>query len=142
MPLIQVGAPKGAMSKEKQDVFMKKLSDNVIKSEGATIGDAGANSSVWAYYDEIDASSCYLGGVVVVKQPLYIKVTTPKGAISKENRKILSEEVQEMVNEAIGAFEGRLNYWLIFMEADGDVWGADGDLFSLDQIKQVMNIDK
>jgi len=140
MPLIQVGAPKGAMNKEKQDVFMKKLSDKVLESEGAVIGYRPAHALVWAYYNEIEKASCYIGGFNVEKQPIYIKLTTPKGSISLEKRKKLSAEVQGIVNDAIGSYDGKLNYWLIFMEADKDTWGAAGDIFTLEEIQGIMNI--
>jgi len=141
MPLIQVGAPKGAMCEDKQNTFMKKLSDAVMKSEGATIGDKDAESLVWAYYNEIQKNSCYLGGYIVDKQPIYITITSPVNAISTEAKKVLTKEVQEMVNEAIGEYEGRLNYWLLFLDTEADdTWGAGGDLFTLNQIQQVMNI--
>ena len=143
MPLIQVGAPKGAMCKEKQNTFMKKLSDAVMKSEGATIGDKGAESLTWAYYNEIEKESCYLGGNIIDKQPIYITVTTPQDAISVESKKVLTQEVKLMVDDAIGEYDDRLNYWLIFLNADADdTWGAAGQLFTLSQIKSVMSIEE
>ena len=140
MPLIQVGVPEGAMCEEKQNVFMKKISDSVLKSEGARVGDPDAEALIWAYCNEIPKNSCYIGGKIVDKHPIYITITAPKNAISDSAKENLTQEVQSAVNDAIGEFEGRLNYWLLFIDTVDDAWGAAGQLFTLPQIQSVMNI--
>ena len=141
MPLIQVGVPKGTLCEENQAVLMKKISDSVLKSEGARIGDSDAEALVWAYCNEIPKDSCYIGGKVVDKHPIYITITAPKNAIPCNAKEVLTQEIQIAVTEAIGEFEGRLNYWLLFIDTVDDAWGAAGQLFSLSQIQSVMNIE-
>ena len=140
MPLIQVGVAQGTMCEDKKSNFMKKISDSVLKSEGAKIGDPEAEALIWAYWNDIPKESCYIGGKVVDKQPIYITITAPKNAIPSGSKTVLTQEIQDAVNEAIGEYEGRLNYWLLFIDTVDDAWGAAGNLFSLDQIQQVMNI--
>lgn len=140
MPLIQVQAPQGALEKKDQAAFMSRISNAVLKSERAPIESAGAQSLVWAYFDEKPAGAIFVGGEILEQAPLRIAVTTPEGALNAETRKSLVNEIGEIVDEFIGPFEGRLNHWAMLYEVDEGSWGGGGQIFPLAGIQAAMDI--
>lgn len=140
MPLIEVIAPEGVLNKPEQDAFVARVSNAVLKAERAPINDEGAQSLVWAYYREQKEGAIYVGGENFEKPPLRIAVTTPEGALTAETRKNLVAEIGVIVDEFIGAFEGRLNHWTMLYELDEGSWSGSGQIFTLADIQGAMNI--
>jgi phenylpyruvate tautomerase PptA (4-oxalocrotonate tautomerase family) len=140
MPLVHVSAAQGTLNKTDQDALMARLSNAVLKSEGAPIDDPGAQSLVWAYYDEQPADTIYVGGRNVEQPPLRISVTTPEGALHDATRKSLVEEIGQIVDEVVGEFEGRLNHWAMLYELNEGGWAGGGQIFPLAGIQAAMNI--
>jgi hypothetical protein len=70
MPLGQVIAPRQSLDNSAQQALVSRLSNAVLKAEGAPIDDPGAQSLVWAYYHELDATAIYVGGKNLEKAPL------------------------------------------------------------------------
>lgn len=140
MPLIQVTAPQGALNKVNQDALMSRLSDAVLKAEGANTGDPAAQALVWAYYHERPHGACYVGGKNPEKAPLCIAVTTPEGALDDGARKALVAEIGAIVDNIVGPFEGRLNHWAMLHELNEGGWAGAGEIFGLAAIQAAMNI--
>ena len=111
MPLIQVDAPLGDLDKSKQDALMSQLSNAVLTAEGAPLASAGAQSLVWAHFNEKPQGTFYVGGVPLDKPPFRIAVTTPQGALSDETRTSLVAEIGRIVDDFVGPHEDRLNHW-------------------------------
>ncbi len=140
MPLIQVTAPKGALSKAKQDALMSQISNAVLKAERAPVNDAGAQSLVWAYYTEQAEGTIYIGGENLNPSPFRINITTPEGALNGTTRKELVAEIGEIVDAIVGSYEGRLNQWTMLAELDEGGWSGAGQIFLLADIQAAMNI--
>ena len=140
MPLIQVTASQGTLGKNDQDVLMSRLSNAVLKSERAPINEPGAQSLVWAYYQEIPNGGVYVGGENLETPPIRIDLTTPIGALNDGTRKSLVKEVGDIVNEIIGPYEDRLNHWTMLNELDEGSWAGGGQIFRLADIQDAMNI--
>ena len=140
MPLIQVFAPQGTLDKSQQDSLMTQLSNAVLTAEGAPIEDAGAQSLVWAYFNEQPKDSIYIGGKNITAPPLRIAVTTPQGALNEEGRHSLVAAVGKIVDDLIGVYEGRLNHWTNLYEIAEGSWGGGGQVFPLVGIQAAMNI--
>lgn len=140
MPLIQVIASRGTLSEKDQDRFISRISNAVLKSEGAPINDPGAQSLVWAYYDEKTTGNSYVGGKNLDKPPLVIAVTTPEGALNNSTKKSLVEEIGQIVDDTIGPFEGRINHWTMLHELNEGGWAGSGQIFPLAAIQAAMNI--
>src|SRR5882724_4480685 len=62
MPMIEVTAPENALDKPTRDRLMKRLTDTLLKWEGAPIGSAAAQAIAWTYYHEIPDGFFYVGG--------------------------------------------------------------------------------
>lgn len=140
MPLIQITAPEGVLTKAQQDVFVASVSNAVLEAERAPITDAGAQSLVWAYYQEQAQGSIYVGGENLEKAPLRIDVTTPEGALNEATRAELVASIGAIVDEFIGPYTGRLNHWTMLYELDEGSWSGSGQIFRLADIQAAMNI--
>jgi len=140
MPHIHVTAPKDALSKKDQDALMSRISNAVLTSEHAPLDHAGAQSLVWAYYDDQHSGSIYVGGENLSEAPFRIAVTTPKGALNSVTRKELVEAIGSIVDDIVGPFEGRLNQWTMLYELDEGSWAVSGQIFPLAGIQAAMGI--
>lgn len=140
MPHIHVTAPQNSLSKDQQNVLMSRLSNAVLKAERAPLDHAGAQSLVWAYFHEQPQGTSYVGGEPISEPPFRIAITTPEGALNTKTRSELAAEVGQVIDDAIGAFEDRLNHWVMLYEVAEGSWGGGGQIFPLAAIQSVMNI--
>jgi phenylpyruvate tautomerase PptA (4-oxalocrotonate tautomerase family) len=141
VPLIQVDAPQGDLDKSQQNVLMSQLSNAVLKAEGASLQSAGAQSLVWAHFNEKPQGTFYVGGVPLEKPPFCIAVTTPQGALNDEARKSLVAEIGRIVDDIVGPYEDRLNHWAMLYEVTDGGWAGAGQVFRLGDIQKAMDIN-
>ena len=140
MPFIRVTAQEGTFDKATQNKFMKEITDAVLTAEGANPKDSGAQSLAWAYYTEQGKGDLYIGNQNIDHAPVLVRVTTPKGALNQEANSALAESINAIVNDFIGAYENRLNHWLLMDEIPATGWASNGVVFSIDDVKSAMNI--
>ena len=140
MPLIQVDAPRGDLDKSQQDALMSQLSNAVLKAEGAPLDSAGAQSLVWAHFNEKPEGTFYVGGTALEKPPFRIAVTTPQGALNDETRTSLVAEIGRIVDDVVGPYEDRLNHWAMLYEVTDGGWAGAGQVLRLGDIQQAMDI--
>lgn len=140
MPLIQVEASEGALNKNDQDALMFGISNAVLTAERAPIADAGAQSLVWAYYNEIPLGSIYVGGKNIEQAPLRIAITTPDGALNDDTRADLVAEIGKIVDDIVGPYDGHLNHWTMLYDLAEKHWSGNGQIFSFEAIKDAMKI--
>ena len=140
MPLIQVTAPKGLLNKEQQNELMSRLSKAIIKSEGADFEFPAASALVWAQYHEVAEGSYYVAGEPTERAPLAIQMIAPEGAIAGELKEKFIKEIGGIVDDIVGPYDGRLNYWAIFHDIREGSWTAAGQAFPLAGIQEVMGI--
>ena len=140
MPLIRVTAQEGTFDKATQNKFMKEITDAVLIAEGANPQDSGAQSLAWAYYAEQAKGDLYIGNQNIDSAPVLIRVTTPKGALNQAANNALAKSINAIVSDFIGAYENRLNHWLLMDEIPETGWASNGVVFSIDDVKSAMNI--
>lgn len=140
MPLIEVDAPQGHLDKSQQDALMSQLSNAVLKAEGAPLESAGAQSLVWALFNEKPEGAFYVGGVLPEKPPYRIAVTTPQGALNDDTRTSLVAEIGRIMDEAVGPYTDRLNHWAMLYEVTDGSWAGAGQVFRLGDIQSAMDI--
>lgn len=140
MPLIQVDAPQGDLDKSQQDVLMSQLSSAVLRAEGAPPESAGAQSLVWAHFNEKPEETFHVGGVPLEKPPFRVAVTTPQGALNDETGKSLVVETGRVVDDTVGRYHGRLNHWAMLYEVTDGGWAGAGQVFRLGDIQHAMDI--
>lgn len=140
MPLIQVTAQKGTLTKSKQDALIKRLSDAVLTAEGAPLDSDSAQSLVWAQLTEIPVGATYIGGEVSEEPPVLIFVTTPEGALNDSTREALAAEIGNIVDDIVGTYEGRLNHWAHLNHVNDGCWAGMGQVLRLPFIQAAMHI--
>ena len=141
MPHIQITAPESHLTQSQKDVLVSELSNAVLISEGAPIEDAGAQSLVWAYYDERPKAGVYVGGKNLQEPPFRVAVTTPQGALDQNSRDALIAHIGQIIDKHVGVFaDGRLNHWAMLYEVSEGSWGGGGQVFPLAGIQAAMNI--
>lgn len=140
MPLIQVTAEKGTLTKSQQDDLMGRVSNAVLKAERAPLDFPGAQALTWAYYGETAEGTTYVGGENIDNPPLRVAVTTPEGALNEGSRGELVAEIGEIIDDIVGPFEDRLNHWAMLYEVAEGSWAGGGQVFPLAGIKAAMNI--
>ncbi|WP_306258622.1 hypothetical protein [Pararhizobium sp. IMCC21322] len=141
MPLIQVDAPRGDLDKTQQDALMSQLSNAVLKAEGAPLESAGAQSLVWAHFNEKPQGTFYVGGAAQQKPPFRIAVTTPQGALNDETRKCLVADIGRIIDDIVGPHDGRLNHWAMLYEVTDGGWAGAGQVLRLGDIQNAMDIN-
>ena len=141
MPLIQVDAPRGNLDKSQQDMLMSQLSNAVLKAEGAPLDSAGAQSLVWAHFNEKPQGTFYVGGTPVDKPPFRVAVTTPQGALNDDTRTSLVAEIGRIVDDIVGPYQDRLNHWAMLYEVTDGGWAGAGQVFRLGDIQRAMDIN-
>jgi hypothetical protein len=123
-----------------QDALMSQLSNAVLRAEGAPLESAGAQSLVWAHFNEKPEGTFYVGGVSPEKPPFRIAVTTPQGALDDETRTSLVAEIGRIVDAIVGPYPERLNHWAMLYEVTDGGWAGAGQVFRLGDIQSVMDI--
>jgi phenylpyruvate tautomerase PptA (4-oxalocrotonate tautomerase family) len=140
MPMIEVTTQQGTLSQDDRDALMSRLSDAVLSAEGAPLDSAGAQSLVWAWFRELPPGSVYVGGKTLASAPLRVAVTTPAGALNDSTRATLVASIGAIVDDIVGAYEGRLNHWVMLSEISDGCWGGAGNVFRLGDIQAAMDI--
>jgi len=129
MPTITVTAPTGSLDETTRDSLMKRLSDTLLKFEGADVGSAAAQAIAWTYFDEVPGGRFYVGGVPSDSLRLKIEVWTPQGALNDTSRAGLSEAINGILHELVGEAGSGFNHWVLFGEIAEGHWGVAGKIF-------------
>ncbi|OQW60417.1 MAG: hypothetical protein A4S17_00545 [Proteobacteria bacterium HN_bin10] len=138
MPMIDVTAPKGALSPPVRDKLVKQLTDCLLKWEGAPEGSQAAQEIAWVYVHEAQEGTFYVGGRNPERPRFRIQVTTPEGGLDDERRAGLVEDISGIVEAVIGPAGSGLNHWVLLSEIKDGSWGAGGRIFRHADIKAVV----
>lgn len=140
MPLIRITAQEGTFDKATQNKFIEEVTDAVLTAEGADPKDPAAQSLAWAYYTEQQQGDIYIGKENIDTPPVLIRVTTPAGALDQAANNTLAKSINDIINDFIGIFDGRLNHWLLIDEIPTTGWASNGIIFSLKDVRSAMKI--
>ncbi len=138
MPMIDVTAPKGALSPPIRDALVKRLTDCLLKWEGAPADSTAAQAIAWVFVHQTEADHFYVGGANPAEPRFRIEVTTPEGALDDENRAGLVKEIAEILEATVGPAASGLNHWVLLKEIKDGGWGAAGRIFRHKDIKAVV----
>ncbi len=129
MPTITVTAPKNALAQPARDRLMKRLSDTLLKYEGADLKSPAAQDIAWTYFQETEAGCFYVGGAPSSLPRLKIEVTTPQGQLNEVTRTQLAQALATVVNEEAGEKSAGGNHWVLFHEITDGHWATAGRVF-------------
>ncbi|HEX4734170.1 MAG TPA: tautomerase family protein [Thermoleophilaceae bacterium] len=134
--MIDVTLPEGALSEEQRNALGERLTNTILKWEGAA--EIPFSRQITAvYFDERPAASIYIAGVQETQPRYRVLVTIPEGSIKDDERKAgLVEEVTRDVLEIDGSDDeaASLRVWVFIHEVPDGHWGGAGRIFRLRDI--------
>ena len=151
MPMIDVTYPEGALEAGDRDEAVEKLTEALLRLEGAPVNDETRAMS-WVVVHELPADLAYVAGRPVEPpiHPIYrVWITLPEGTlldgpgpVGTMQRKQLIREVTEILLAAEGtdysdAAAARV-YCLVRAVSDGN-WGGLGSIFRIEDISAFAN---
>lgn len=140
MPMIEVTAPDGALSRDQQDRLMQRLTETLLKWEGAPKDSQVARAISWGYYHTMPRGDFYIAGVPSASPRLKVEITTPVGALGEKTRAGLVAEIETIMREETGETGGGGNHWVLLREIAEGHWASGGRIFRMADIRDaVMN---
>lgn len=144
MPMIELTLPKNALSKEKTAELVDRLTQTLLRWEGAPPNSKAAQEISWGYVNWVDEVN--VGGKPAA-QPRYRVITTvPQGALrDDEARNGLVADVTRAVIEAEGSQDdptAASRIWCIINEVTDGNWGGNGRIFRLKDIAALVHGDR
>jgi len=136
VPMIDVTLPEGALSDEQRDALADRLTNTILKWEGAAEIPFSRQITV-VYFDERPAGSIYVAGQPAYEPRYRVLVTIPEGSITDDERKAgLVEEITRDVVEVYGTDDEAASFrvWVFIHEVPDGHWGGAGRVFRLRDI--------
>lgn len=136
MPMIDVTLPKGALSEEQRNALGTRLTNTILKWEGAAEIPFSRQITV-VYFDERPAGSVYVAGEQETQPRYRVLITIPEGSIKEDERKAgLVEEVTRDVLEVDGSDDETASFrvWVFIHEVPDGHWAGAGQIFRLRDI--------
>jgi phenylpyruvate tautomerase PptA (4-oxalocrotonate tautomerase family) len=134
--MIDVTLPEGALSDEQRDALGERLTNTILKWEGAAEIPFSRQITV-VYFDERPAGSIYVAGARETEPRYRVLVTIPEGSITDDERKAgLVEEITRDVIEVDGSADEAASFrvWVFIHEVPDGHWGGAGRVFRLRDI--------
>jgi phenylpyruvate tautomerase PptA (4-oxalocrotonate tautomerase family) len=134
MPMLDAFIPKGALSAEAEKELLSKLTDILLRNEGADPSDPAARSIAWV---SLHRPAEVLVAGEPASEPRYrIFASVPEGQFDDERRRAMVADVTQAVLDAeSGAYERNpLRVWVFANEIRDGTWGAGGRIFTLADI--------
>ena len=136
MPLIDVTLPEGALTEEQRNALGERLTNTVLKWEGAADIPFSRQITV-VYFDERPAGSIYVAGAQETEPRYRVLVTIPEGSITDDERKAgMVEEMTRDVVEVDGSEDETASFrvWVFIHEVPDGHWAGAGQIFRLRDI--------
>ena len=136
MPMIDVTLPEGALSEEQRNALGTRLTNTILKWEGAAEIPFSRQITV-VYFDERPAASVYVAGEQETQPRYRVLITIPEGSIKEDERKAgLVEEVTRDVLEVDGSDDETASFrvWVFIHEVPDGHWAGAGQIFRLRDI--------
>jgi phenylpyruvate tautomerase PptA (4-oxalocrotonate tautomerase family) len=134
--MIDVTLPEGALSEEQRNALGERLTNTILKWEGAAEIPFSRQITV-VYFDERPAGHVYVAGEQETQPRYRVLITIPEGSIKDDERKAgLVEEVTRDVLEVGGdtSDEASFRVWVFIHEVPDGHWAGAGHIFRLRDI--------
>jgi phenylpyruvate tautomerase PptA (4-oxalocrotonate tautomerase family) len=131
VPMIDVTLPQGALSEAKRGELAGRLTDTILKWEGAAEIPFSRQITL-VYFDECPADAIYVAGAPANEPRYRVLVTIPEGSITEDERKAgLVEEITRDVLAVDGGEgdEAAFRVWVFIHEVPDGHWGGAGRVF-------------
>ena len=134
MPQLDAYIPAGALSADAERDLMAKLTDLLIRHEGADPTNETVRSIAWVFVHRPE--TVYVGGAPA-EEPRYRFVTSvPEGQFNAERRLAMTEGITEAVLDAENGAYARdpMRVWVFTLEVPEGTWGGGGRVVGLADI--------
>jgi phenylpyruvate tautomerase PptA (4-oxalocrotonate tautomerase family) len=134
MPMLDAYIPAGALAPEAEEQLLARLTDLLIKNEGADPTNPQVRSIAWVFVHRPEA--VFVAGAPAGTPRYRFIASVPEGQYEPERRDAMVREITEAVLDAeAGAYErdpGRV--WVFTPEVPEGTWGALGQVVTLADI--------
>jgi phenylpyruvate tautomerase PptA (4-oxalocrotonate tautomerase family) len=134
MPMLDAFIPEGALQAEAEQQLLSKLTDILLRNEGADPADPAARSIAWVFLQR--PAQVYVAGEPAAEPRYRVIASVPEGQFDPERRRQLAAEVTEAILDAEqGAYERNpLRVWVFANEIPEGTWGGGGRIVTLADI--------
>ena len=153
MPMIDLTYPQGALDPDDRDEAVERLTEALLRLEGAPVNDQTRAMS-WVFVHELSPAAVYVAGRQAEPPmlPIYrVWITVPEGTlldgpgpVATMQRSQLFREVTEILLGAEGTgysdADAARVYCLVRPVRDGN-WGGLGSIFRIEDISAFANAD-
>jgi len=144
MPVIDVSYPKSTFTVNDKQKIAMWFSDKVINWEGWSDDNTTkkADTIAWSTFNEHNQDDIFVGGEPTNRKLIRVSITTPAGAVSDKLKKIIIEEVDELIMSLLSngdAIECQDRVWVTFIDLREGDWGSEGKIVTLDNLIQLIS---
>jgi phenylpyruvate tautomerase PptA (4-oxalocrotonate tautomerase family) len=134
MPMLDAFIPGDALSPDKESVLLSKLTDILIRNEGADPSNPAVRSIAWVFLHRPDA--VYVAGEPATAPRYRFVASVPEGQFDDERRRAMVDEVTAAVLDAEDGACDRdpMRVWVFAREIPDGTWGGGGRIVTLADI--------
>lgn len=134
MPMLDAYIPADALSPEAESELLSKLTDILLRNEGADPSNPAVRSIAWVFVHRPE--TVYVAGAPADAPRYRFVASVPEGQFDDERRKAMVQEVTDAVLDAErGAHErDPMRVWVFASEIPEGTWGGAGRIHKLADI--------
>jgi phenylpyruvate tautomerase PptA (4-oxalocrotonate tautomerase family) len=143
MPMMELTYPAGALTPEARAEVVEKLTDALLRHEGATVNRMTHGLS-WVFVHEAPEGHVNVGGKPVVRPVYRLMVTVPQGTllqgpgpVGQTSRRGLFREATEIILNGEGTEyndQEALRVYILVREIEDGYWGGGGQMVRMEDI--------
>jgi phenylpyruvate tautomerase PptA (4-oxalocrotonate tautomerase family) len=133
MPMLDAFIPEGALTPSAEDALLSKLTDLLLRHEGADPSNEQARSIAWVF---VHRPTVYVAGSPAAEPRYRLIASVPEGQWDDERRPAVVAEMTEAVLDAEDGARSRDpdRVWVFCNEVPDGTWGGRGEIFRLGDI--------
>jgi phenylpyruvate tautomerase PptA (4-oxalocrotonate tautomerase family) len=134
MPMLDAYIPEGALSDEAEKQLLSRLTDLLIRHEGADPANPVVRSIAWVFLHRPEA--VFVAGEPAAAPRYRFVASVPEGQFDDERRQAIVEAVTEAVLDAEDGAHPRdpMRVWVFTNEVPEGTWGGGGRIVTLADI--------
>lgn len=134
MPMLDAYIPSDALSPEAEGELLSKLTDILIRNEGADPSNPAVRAIAWVFLHR--PADVYVAGQPATAPRYRFVASVPEGQFDDERRQAMVQEVTDAVLDAEDGAPDRdpMRVWVFAREVPDGTWGGGGRIVTLADI--------